>query len=161
MLVHPIICVCLQSEWCKQLYNVVSPQFFCEHSSLRIFYMGVFPLPPQQGGPPEPWEEAIGDTGERVGRQGRAVVEYAAKMNAMGINERSPAGDNNPVADHVATIGQDKMRLLSGVPAAPARVTAALEGDGAEGWRLFRGAGMCERAPSCFAAVVNTNGRGW
>lgn len=40
-------------------------------------------------------------------------MEYAAKMNAMGINEKSLAGENNPIADHVATIGQDKMRLLS------------------------------------------------
>ncbi|CAM9105103.1 unnamed protein product [Ectocarpus sp. 13 AM-2016] len=68
------------------------------------------------GGPPEPWETALGDTGERVGRQGRMVMEYAAKMNAMGINEKSLAGENNPMADHVATIGQDKIRLLSSNP---------------------------------------------
>lgn len=71
-----------------------------------------------------------------MGRQGRTVVEYAAKMNAMGINERSLAGDHNPVADHVAIIGQDKMRLLPGVPAAPTRMVTTLEGDGAEGWGL-------------------------
>eukprot|EP00903_Cladosiphon_okamuranus_P010713 g10125.t1 len=80
------------------------------------------------GGPPEPWEEAIGDTGERVGRQGRAVVEYAAKMKAMGIDERSLAGNNNPIADHVATMGQDKMRLLPGVPVAPTGTAAGVEG---------------------------------
>lgn len=73
---------------------------------------------PVQGAPPEPWESAIGDTSERVGRQGRAVIDYAAKMQAMGIDERSLAGETNPVADHVATIGREKMRLLSGAPSA-------------------------------------------
>lgn len=40
-------------------------------------------------------------------------------MNAMGINERSLAGNENPIADHVASMGQDKIRLLSGVPIGP------------------------------------------
>ncbi|CAM9250431.1 unnamed protein product [Ectocarpus fasciculatus] len=80
------------------------------------------------GGPPEPWEAALGDTGERVGRQGRTVVEYAAKMNAMGINEKSLAGENNPIADHVATIGQDKMRLLSSNPVVHAPTMGDLGG---------------------------------
>lgn len=57
-------------------------------------------------------------------------------MNAMGIYERSVAGDHNPVADHVATIGQDKTRLLPGVPAAPARMAAGSAGDGEKGWEL-------------------------
>ncbi|CAM9322764.1 unnamed protein product [Ectocarpus sp. 4 AP-2014] len=80
------------------------------------------------GGPPEPWETALGDTGERVGRQGRMVMEYAAKMNAMGINEKSLAGENNPMADHVATIGQDKMRLLSSNPVVHAPTMGDLGG---------------------------------
>lgn len=90
-----------------------------------------FVSPPTiKGRPPEPWEEAIGDTGERVARQGRTVVEYAAKMNAMGIDERSLAGNNNPIADHVTTMGRDKMRLLPGVPVAPTGVAAAaVEGE--------------------------------
>lgn len=67
----------------------------------------------------------MGDTAERVGRQGRSVVEYSAKMKAMGIDERGLAGKNNPIADHVATMGQDKMRLLPGVPAAPSGVASA------------------------------------
>ena len=96
----------------------------------KCFTLIVFLLLFCQGEPPEPWEEAIGDTGERVGRQGRAVVEYAAKMNAMGIVEKSLAGENNPIADHVATIGQDKMRLLPGVPVEHNH----LAGDNAGSW---------------------------
>lgn len=84
-----------------------------------------------QGGPPDPWESAIGDTTERVVRQGRAVIDYAAKMNAMGINEKSLAGDTNPIADHVASIGRDKMRLLPGGSALTVRKVAVLQGDGA------------------------------
>ncbi|CAM9883661.1 unnamed protein product [Scytosiphon promiscuus] len=80
------------------------------------------------GGPPESWETALGGTGERVSRQGRAVIEYADKMNGMGINERSLAGDKNPIADHVASMGQDKMRLLSGVPAGPTYVAGDVGG---------------------------------
>ena len=91
----------------------------------RAFFACTRPPPRIKGGPPEPWEESIGDTGERVGRQGRRVVEYAAKMKAMGIDERSLAGNNNPIADHVATMGQDKMRLLPGVPVALNGVAAA------------------------------------
>lgn len=68
---------------------------------------------------------AIGDTSERVGRQGRAVIGYAAKMQAMGVDERSLAGETNPVADHVAAIGREKMRLLSGAPSAPTTAAAA------------------------------------
>lgn len=63
-----------------------------------------------------------------MARQGRTVVDYAAKMNAMGIDERSMAGKINPVADHVASMGREKMRLLRGQ-----RVSAlnaeALQGD--------------------------------
>lgn len=99
-----------------------------------------------------------------MGRQGRAVIEYAAKMNALGINERSLAGDHNPIADHVAIIGQDKMRLLPGVPAAPARMVTALEGDGGRGLGRVED---CRASKSCFLrtvsclqlAVVDTTGR--
>lgn len=49
-------------------------------------------------------------------------------MKAMGIDERSLAGNNNPIADHVATIGRDKMRLLPGVSVAPTRAAADSEG---------------------------------
>lgn len=65
-----------------------------------------------QGRPPEGWERSLGDADERVRRQGRAVMEYAARMNTMGIQEESLGGNVNPIADHVATIGRDKMRLL-------------------------------------------------
>lgn len=54
--------------------------------------------------------------------------EYAAKMNAMGIYERSTAGDNNPVADHVASMGREKMRLLRGQPRSTLKAEA-LKGD--------------------------------
>lgn len=64
-----------------------------------------------------------------MARQGRGVIEYAAKMNAMGINEQSLAGDFNPVADHVAAVGQDKMRLLPAGPIAPNRKLPAVKGD--------------------------------
>eukprot|EP00752_Nemacystus_decipiens_P010681 g9512.t1 len=46
-------------------------------------------------------------------------------MKAMGIDERSLAGNNNPIADHVATMGRDKMRLLPGVPPAPNGIAPA------------------------------------
>lgn len=82
-----------------------------------------------QGGPPEPWELAIGDTAERVGRQGRTVIDYATKMNAMGVHEQSLAGDVNPVADHVASIGRNTMRLMPGNPAVSVRKAAALQGN--------------------------------
>lgn len=51
-------------------------------------------------------------------------------MGAMGINEQSLAGDFNPVADHVASIGRDKMRLLPAGQVAPAKKLEAVRGDG-------------------------------
>lgn len=50
-------------------------------------------------------------------------------MNAMGINEQSLAGDVNPIADHVASVGRNKMRLLPGAPMMSARKVEALTGD--------------------------------
>lgn len=50
-------------------------------------------------------------------------------MDAMSINEQSLAGDFNPVADHVAAVGQDKMRLLPAGPIAPNRKLPAVKGD--------------------------------
>lgn len=89
-----------------------------------------------QGGPPEPWEVAVGDAMDRVSRQGRAVIDYATRMNEMGIHEQSLAGDFNPIAEHVASVGRDKMRLLPGGSArGGGRIVAALDGDGGNGSR--------------------------
>lgn len=49
-------------------------------------------------------------------------------MNAMGIQEKSLADNVNPIADHVATIGRDKMRLLPGASVGVEQKTLALEG---------------------------------
>lgn len=81
-----------------------------------------------QGRPPEGWERSLGDAGERVRRQGRAAIEYAARMNTMGIQEKGLGGNVNPVADHVATIGRDKMRLLPVASAAFEPKPLTLEG---------------------------------
>lgn len=56
-------------------------------------------------------------------------------MKAMGIDERSLAGNKNPIADHVSTMGQDKMRLLPGVPVAPTGIAAGVVGK----WSKFEG----------------------
>ncbi len=50
-------------------------------------------------------------------------------MSAMGIVEKSLAGDNNPIADHVATIGQDKMRLLPGAQVESTRLADDPKGE--------------------------------
>lgn len=71
---------------------------------------------------------AIGDTTKRVALQGRSVIDYAAKMKAMGINERSMVGEINPVADHVSSMGREKMRLLYGQRVSALK-TEALRGD--------------------------------
>lgn len=74
-----------------------------------------------------------------MGRQGRAVAEYAAKMKAMGIDERSLAGHNNPIADHVEAMGRDKMRLLPGASIAPTGAAAGGKGKCSEfqSWGLL------------------------
>lgn len=91
-------------------------------------YIYISPAARIQGGSPEPWELAIGGTTKRVSRQGRAVVDYAAKMNALGVDERSLAGDVNPIADHVASIGRGKMRLVPSDPIPSGRKVAPLGG---------------------------------
>ena len=106
--------------------------------TIFIFQHDPFLFRSVQGGPPEPWETAIGDTSERVGPQGRAVIDYAARMQAMGIDERSLAGETNPVADHVATIGREKMRLLSGAPSATAAAKTSAGVASARGVREAR-----------------------
>jgi hypothetical protein len=63
--------------------------------------------------PPRGWELAQGkDVVDRVARQGRTVLDYAKKMAAMGIIEKSLAGKNHPTVHHVQAIGQARMRLV-------------------------------------------------
>lgn len=61
-------------------------------------------------------------------------MDYATKMNAMGIDERSLAGDVNPVADHVAAMGRGKMCLIRGAP------TSSLKGGAS---KRMTGAAVC------------------
>lgn len=79
-------------------------------------------------------------------------MEYTAKMNAMGITEKSLAGENNPIADHVAKIGQDKMRLLSSNPVVRAPTMGDLGGAG--GMKIL--GTTCEglEQPSCDTASL-------
>ena len=56
------------------------------------------------------------------------MVDYAIRMNTMGILEKTLAGDVNPIADHVASIGRNKMRLLPGASVLPNRKTSVVQG---------------------------------
>ena len=59
------------------------------------------------------WELAQGgDVVDRVARQGRCLLEYAERMAAIGVIERSVAGPHNPAANRVQQLGRSKIGLL-------------------------------------------------